>query len=587
MTECIVWGQSVITQCVQWATQTARKCIAWATTTSSTCCTWWPCSWVCAVIMVIVSVVCVLFAVVVSLVCVVAIAVVVLVCVVATVVEYIFCFLWTFVSVIFCMSNANGGTAFLLTDGSIMMQECTSFLSNVTTNSWGTHRWWKLTPDEFGDYAHGKWTRLADSIVARKYFASAVLADGRVLVCGGEYSDASGTLQQDSTNKCEIYDPVANTWSPVNPPSLPGSSTVWAQIGDAACAVLPDGRFLMGSDFDLNVAVLDPATLTWTALTPRPPAISDCDEESWVLMPNKTIVGCSTRRPPRTWVYDIPSDQWNPGNNLPVSIVDAGSETGPALLLYDGTAFALGANQHTATFSATTIQWSNGPDLPMQNGVNIGIVDGPAALLVDGNVLFGAAPIDAKGSYLSPCSYFEFDGVMYNRTVDPPNNGCPTYVTRLLLLPNGDVFFCREDDSSFYSYHPAAAMPLPSAQPVILQAPTVLTPGTTVGITGTQFNGLSQAVAYGDDSQTATNYPLVRITNVQSGHVRYCRTFNHRTVDAQGNTTPAMGVATQNAVITTSVDIPPDIELGDSSLVVVANGIPSSPVKAIIGTGLG
>jgi hypothetical protein len=284
-------------------------------------------------------------------------------------------------------------------------------------------------------------------------------------------------------------------------------------------------------------------------------------------------------------VYDISADQWNRGNDLPVSIVDPGSETGPGLLLYDGTAFFLGATQHTAIFSPNTNQWSNGPDLPAQKGRNIGIVDGPAALLVNGNILFGAAPIDASGSYLSPCFYFEFDGVMYNRTADPPNNGCPTYVTRLLLLPNRDVLFCREDDSSFYAYHPAAAQPLEGAQPVIQQCPAILAPGTTVDISGIQFNGLSQAVAYGDDSQTATNYPLVRITNAQSGHARYCRTFNHRTVDAQGNTIPSMGVAMQNALITTSVDIPADIELGDSSLVVVANGIPSSPVKAIISPG--
>jgi ribosomal protein L30E len=36
-----------------------------------------------------------------------------------------------------------------------------------------------------------------------------------------------------------------------------------------------------------------------------------------------------------------------------------------------------------------------------------------------------------------------------------------------------------------------------------------------------------------------------------------------------------MGVATGNAIISTQVAIPGDIELGESELVVVANGIPS------------
>jgi hypothetical protein len=38
-----------------------------------------------------------------------------------------------------------------------------------------------------------------------------------------------------------------------------------------------------------------------------------------------------------------------------------------------------------------------------------------------------------------------------------------------------------------------------------------------------------------------------------------------------------MGVATGTAVVTTNVVIPQDIEVGDSSLFVVANGIPSQP----------
>ena len=144
------------------------------------------------------------------------------------------------------------------------------------------------------------------------------------------------------------------------------------------------------------------------------------------------------------------------------------------------------------------------------------------------------------------------------------------------------LLFCREDDSSFYAYHSDTAVPQDSFRPVIQTCPTNIVPGSTIQISGLQFNGLSQAVAYGDDSQTATNYPLVRIVNKQSGHVRYCRTFNHTTVDGSGNVIPSMGVATGAAVITTNVVIPDDIEFGDSSVFVVANGIPSQPFDAAI-----
>ena len=64
--------------------------------------------------------------------------------------------------------------------------------------------------------------------------------------------------------------------------------------------------------------------------------------------------------------------------------------------------------------------------------------------------------------------------------------------------------------------------------------------------------------------------------------MRYCRTFNHSTLDNNGDVVPSMGVATGSAVISTNVTIPGDIELGDASLFVVANGIASAPVDVSI-----
>ena len=189
---------------------------------------------------------------------------------------------------------------------------------------------------------------------------------------------------------------------------------------------------------------------------------------------------------------------------------------------------------------------------------------------------------EAGGHWSRPALFLEFDGTEFHRTNDPPNNDFYTYGTRLLLLPNGDVLFCVENDSSFYAYHSDTAQPQDNWRPVIQDCPATFQPGTTIQVSGMQFNGLSQAVGYGDDSQAATNYPLVRIVNKQTGRVRYCRTFNHTTVDSNGNTIASMGVATGNAVITTNVEIPFDIDNGDSQLFVVANAIPSAPFDVAI-----
>jgi hypothetical protein len=77
---------------------------------------------------------------------------------------------------------------------------------------------------------------------------------------------------------------------------------------------------------------------------------------------------------------------------------------------------------------------------------------------------------------------------------------------------------------------------------------------------------MSQGAAYGDDVQAATNYPLVRITNLRTGHVRYSRTHDHS----------SMAVAS-NDLVTTYFDVPAGQEPGLSELEVVANGIPSFP----------
>src|SRR5208337_3713740 len=101
---------------------------------------------------------------------------------------------------------------------------------------------------------------------------------------------------------------------------------------------------------------------------------------------------------------------------------------------------------------------------------------------------------------------------------------------------------------------------------------STVTRGSTYSISGTQFNGLSQAAAFGDELQTATNYPLVQITNSSTGHVFYARTHNHS----------SMGVATGTATVSTNFDVPSSMETGASTLVVIANGIPSAAVDVTV-----
>ena len=91
--------------------------------------------------------------------------------------------------------------------------------------------------------------------------------------------------------------------------------------------------------------------------------------------------------------------------------------------------------------------------------------------------------------------------------------------------------------------------------------------GQTYKISGRRFNGMTQSASYGGGSQqSATNYPLVRITNYSIGHAVYCRTHDHS----------SMAVASEREV-STFFDIPSAIEAGPPKLEVGTNGIPSRP----------
>jgi hypothetical protein len=143
---------------------------------------------------------------------------------------------------------------------------------------------------------------------------------------------------------------------------------------------------------------------------------------------------------------------------------------------------------------------------------------------------------------------------------------------RMLLLPTGQVLVINYDPMhktsvGSYIYTPLQAINSQWRPTISTLSSTTITRGKTYKIFGTQFNGLSQATMFGDDYQAATNYPLVRITNNTSHHVFYARTHNHST----------MAVATGSTTVSTYFDVPSNMETGSSSLVVVANGIPSNP----------
>ena len=443
--------------------------------------------------------------------------------------------------------NLSPGTALctplLLTDGSVILQQGDDV------------EWYRLTPDINGSYVNGTWTQIGSlpSNYGPLYFGSAVLADGRVVIIGGEYNFGSAVW----TNQGAVYDPLTNVWTAISPPAG------WSNIGDCQTCVSPDGHFIIANPYDTRMASLDPTTMAWTALAGTGKA-DRFDEEGWALLPDGSILTVDALNAPNTERYSMTLDQWQWAGTTPQSLEDPGSqELGPMVLRPDGTLFAAGATGHNAVFDYATGLWSAAPDFPNIGG-QLDIADGPACLLPDGNVLCLASP----GVFNPPSYFFEFDGTNLNLVPGVPNSPSePSSAGNLLVLPTGQALF-TDQSNDVEIYTPTNGSFNPAWQPTITSVDTTVQQSSVNNlIQGTQLNGLSQANGYGDDLSNATNYPLVRVQNASSGHVFYMRTHSHST----------MAVATGSKVVSTQFDVPSGVEIGPSNLFVVANGIPSNP----------
>jgi hypothetical protein len=489
------------------------------------------------------------------------------------------------------------GNPLLLTDGSVIVQDA------------GCPDWWRLTPDNTGSYANGTWTQIASlpSGYSPLYHSSAVLPDGRVIIEGGEYNVVDGVFFTPAwTAEGAIYDPRADVWTSVAPPpfftfiqNLPPPAPLMQTIGDAQGVVLPNGVFMQADCCTKQQALLDARTLTWKPTGAG--KFDDNDEEGWTLLPNGEVLAVDAYvnfnfpyipTGTNSELYNSRTGTWHSAGSTIVQLWDSGLdcgelnappptptfELGPAVLRADGTVFYTGsdtcpgATGKTAIYDSNTGQWRPGPVFPVVDGVtDINIADGPASWEPNDKVLMMASP-----EYGSPPSFFfEWDGRRLNQVPGPPN--APTdgsFYGNMLVLPTGQILF-TDFSTDIELYNPTVTPKTQEFQqtiaPVVFYTPRELARGGSYQVDGIRFNGVTQGAAYGDDVQAATNFPLVRITNLKTSHVFYSRTHDHS----------SMAVAS-NEVVSTHFDVPALQETGLSLLQVVANGIASQPVAVFI-----
>jgi hypothetical protein len=410
----------------------------------------------------------------------------------------------------------------------------------------GGQNWYRLTPDIHGSYINGTWTQIASTTYTRLFYASQVLTNGNVLVAGGEY----GT----GRNVAELYNSLNNTWS--------ANSDTNNAFSDCESKMLPSGNVLIPP-----VGAFGGCLIYKVALDSFVGAASaqNQNEAAWVRLPNDNIVTIDSFGQNSEHYVDS-LNEWVADGNVPVSMYGYGGELGAGFVLPNGKAFYIGATNHTVIYTpGSTVtsagSWVAGPNIPN----NQGAVDAPSAMMANGNIL---CAVNSTAGFNAPTSFYEYNYVTNSFTqVNGPTgttwNGA-AFATTMLDLPDGTVLFIAgQGSTSLYVYTPGGT-PLAAGKPAI--SSITENSNGSYHLTGTGLNGISAGAAYGDDWQMDTSYPLVRMTNTASGDVYYARTYNWSSTTIQ-NTNP----------VTTEFSVPASVPNGAYSLVVVANGISSSP----------
>jgi len=478
-------------------------------------------------------------------------------------------------------SGQGGSAPMQMTDGTIMIKQSFTGTAGV---------WYSLAPDSKGQYNDGKWTKLAamPAGYSPDFFAQQVLANGNVLIEGGEYNGGSG----DWTNKGAIYNFTANSWTSVTAP------TGWSSIGDAESIMLPDGTYMLEDCCKFGTGQQVLATVSGTTVNwAKPTNTWTCnknnnnypcmDEEGLTSLPNGDVflvdVWDYTSTSDEYWIYDTSTGAWAQPGSTPDRLSDASHfELGAGVLTplgsKQGTIIQLTANTATQTapsdiYNVATGKWTTGPTTKVGNTTYV-MADAPAAVLPDGNALVEAGP----GYAISPAHFWEFatskkgkvvaTQVSDNKTVASSSD----FTGNMTVIPTGQVLWTNSQSSTEVALYTSKGKANKAWLPVVSSVSNSLSVGSTGNaISGTNFNGFDLGGYYGDDGQAASNFPLVRITNTSTGDVCFGRSYNFST----------MGVWTSGA--TNAVfDIPKSCETGASTLQAIVNGIASAAVSVTL-----
>ena len=407
-----------------------------------------------------------------------------------------------------------------------------TFTYSVATDSWSftANKFYNDRSDEEG------WAKLSDNkVITYDLFQSVAKGSGYA----------------------ELFDPAAQVWSGISPADGTANGTLPVLSSSALGFELgPTLRLLDGRVFQIganqHTALYTEATNTWAA--------------------GPDITGTLTNSQGTVQANFGADDA--PAAVLPNGHVILAADAGPAAVTTTGdvtTGSPVIANipSTTGLYVGWTITVRNGTTTVLSG--NIASIDSATQVTATRNATatVAGASIAFGGTFSPPAQLFDFDpsanslSPLSPAIPDASLNTRPSFVTRMLVLPTGQLLF--SDSSAQLYVYTSDGQPNPTVRPVVNNV--AYNGGGVFTLTGQQLNGQNAGSTYGDDVQNDENYPIVRLTNA-SGHVFYCRTTNWSLT----------GVGTGTVPETVNFTLNPSVTPGNYTVVVSGAGIASFPV---------
>ena len=386
----------------------------------------------------------------------------------------------------------------------------------------------------------------------------AVLDDGRVI----NYDLFNSVANKNGY--AELYNPVANSWSPISPAdgtangTLPVLSSTALGFELGPLLRLQDGRLVVAGA-NQHTAIYTPSTNTWAA---GPDMIGSLSNAFGTISNAK--FGADDA----------------PAAALPNGHLIIGTDAGPNPVVLSSNTTAGSPTVSVSSTAGLQVGWAVA-GAAVASGSAIASVDTPTQVTLDRNAkTTTTSNLTFGGIFSSPMLLFDFNpanGKMSPMNVPDPNLPfIPAFITRMLVLPTGQLLFNDSSNQPFV-FTPQGAPPDPSVLPVITGV--VANGGGSYTLTGTQLNGQSAGAAYGDDAQMNENYPIVRLqTALPDDAICNANAANCKVYYARSSNWSSVAVGGGSATQTVNFTLPAGIPSGQYLLTVTGAGLTSAPV---------